>query len=59
MDKEKRAETSLYVGAIVLFVSCWGISIYDESQYDEYSTYQDKTPFEVILASSWVVSRLW
>lgn len=54
MDKGKRAETSINVGGIVLFVSCWGISIYDQYLHDAYTTYQVKTSFEMILASSWI-----
>ena len=54
MDKEKRVEVSSYVGGIMLFVSCWGVSIYDQYQHGEYATNQDKMSFEAILASSWI-----
>ena len=52
MNNEKKIETSTAVGGITLFVSCYGISIYDQASHDSYTNYQDKLPFESILVGS-------
>lgn len=54
MDNEEKLKTSTTVGSIALFVSCYGISIYDQATHDSYTNYQDKLPMETILVSSLV-----
>lgn len=54
MNNEKKIETSTAVGGITLFVSCYGISIYDQATHDSYTNYQDKLPMETILVTSLV-----
>lgn len=44
MDNEKKIETSTTVGSLALFVSCYGISIYDQATHDSYTSYQEKLP---------------
>ena len=54
MNNEKKIETSTAVGGITLFVSCYGISIYDQTTHDSYTNYQDKLPMETIQVTSLV-----
>lgn len=54
MNNEKKIETSTAVGSITLFVSCYGISIYDQATRDSCTNYQDKLPMETILVTSLV-----
>ena len=54
MDNEEKLKTSTTVGSISLFVSCYGISIYDQATHDSYTNYQDKLPMETILLTSLV-----
>lgn len=35
-----------------IFLSCFGISIYDQASHDSYTNYQDKLPFETIFVTS-------
>lgn len=56
MNSERRLEISYYFGMIVLFVSCIGISSYDESVRDNFASYQEKLPFETVLVSSIVTA---
>ena len=39
MNNEKKIETSTAVGGITLFVSCYGISIYDQTTHDSYTNH--------------------
>lgn len=52
MDNEKKIETSTTVGGLTLFVSCYGISIYDQASHDSYTSCQEKLSMETILATS-------
>lgn len=54
MNNDKKIETSTTVGCIALFVSCYGISIYNQATHDSYTNYQDKFPMETILVTSLV-----
>lgn len=54
MDNEEKLKASTTVGSIVLFVSCYGISIYDQTTHDSYTNYHDKLPMETILVTSLV-----
>lgn len=52
MNSERRLEISYYFGTIVLFVSCIGMSSYNESVHNSFDSYQEKLPFETVLVSS-------
>lgn len=54
MDNEEKLKTSATVGSLALFVSCYGISFYDQATHDSCTNYQDKLPMETILVSSLV-----
>lgn len=52
MNNEEKLTKATTVGSLTLFVSCYGISIYDQASHDSYTNYQDKLPFESILVGS-------
>lgn len=52
MNNEEKLTKATTVGSLTLFVSCYGISIYDQASHDNYTNYQDKLPFESILVGS-------
>lgn len=52
MNNEEKLEKSTVVGSLTLFVSCYGINIYEVATHDDYTNYQDKLPFESILVTS-------
>lgn len=54
IDNEEKLKTSATVGSLALFVSCYGISFYDQATHDSCTNYQDKLPMETILVSSLV-----
>lgn len=54
MDNEYKLKISTTIGGISLFVSCYGIGIYDQSTHDSSTNYQDKLPMETILTTSLV-----
>ncbi len=55
MKNDDKLNTSITVGGIALFVSCYGISIYDEVTHASYTNNQDKLPMETILTTSLVM----
>lgn len=55
MKNDDKLNTSLAVGGIALFVSCYGISIYDEATRYSYTNHQDKLPMDTILTTSLVM----
>ena len=52
MNNEEKLEKSTVVGSLTLFVSCYGINIYEVATHDDYTNYQDKLPFETIFVTS-------
>lgn len=42
MEKEAKKEKSIGIGITTFFLSCFGISIYDQASHDSYTNYQDK-----------------
>ena len=52
MNNEEKLTKATTVGSLTLFVSCYGISIYDQASHDSYTNYQDKLHFESILVGS-------
>ena len=52
MEREAKKEKSIGIGTTTFFLSCFGISIYDQASHDSYTNYQDKLPFESILVGS-------
>lgn len=52
MNNEEKLTKATTVGSLTLFVSCYGISFYDQASHDSYTNYQDKLPFESILVGS-------
>lgn len=51
MNNEEKLEKSTAVGSLTLFVSCYGINIYEVATHDSYTNYQNKLPFESILVT--------
>ena len=52
MEREAKKEKSIGIGTTTFFLSCFGISIYDQASHDSYTNYQDKLPFETIFVTS-------
>ena len=52
MNNEEKLEKSTAVGSLTLFVSCYGINIYEVATHDSYTNYQDKLSFDSILVTS-------
>ena len=52
MEREAKKEKSIGIGTTTFFLSCFGISIYDQALHDSYTNYQDKLPFETIFVTS-------
>lgn len=43
MNNEEKIEKSTAVGSLTLFVSCYGINIYEVATHDDYTNYQDSS----------------
>lgn len=52
MEREAKKEKSIGIGTTTFFLSCFGISIYDQASHDSYTNYQDKLPFGTIFVTS-------
>ena len=52
MEREAKKEKSIGIGTTTFYLSCFGISIYDQASHDSYTNYQDKLPFETIFVTS-------
>lgn len=52
MEREAKKEKSIGIGTTTFFLSCFGISIYDQASHDSYTNYQDKLPFKTIFVTS-------
>lgn len=52
MDDDRKFEISSAVGTTVFFISCIGISSYEEAVHEGYESIHEKLPMETIFASS-------
>ena len=45
MEREAKKEKSIGIGTTTFFLSCFGISIYDQASYDSYTNYLSVSSF--------------
>lgn len=54
MDDDRKFEISSAVGTTVFFISCIGISSYEEAVHEGYESIHEKLPMETVFTSSLV-----